>query len=123
MTLPARVKPCAAPGCGALVATGTRCPAHALARDQARGNANARGYTYRWALAAARFRRRYPLCGDRPGSLAPVMSTCHAAGRTTIAEVVDHVTPHRGDPALFWSEANWQSLCWKCHSAKTRANL
>jgi 5-methylcytosine-specific restriction endonuclease McrA len=35
------------------------------------------------------------------------------------AKVVDHITPHRGDEALFWDKSNWQPLCWKHHSAKT----
>jgi 5-methylcytosine-specific restriction protein A len=44
---------------------------------------------------------------------------CKAAGRLVPATVVDHVVPHRGDPALFWDERNWQSLCKPCHDAKT----
>jgi 5-methylcytosine-specific restriction protein A len=35
------------------------------------------------------------------------------------ATVVDHIVPHRGDPVLFWDEANWQGLCKLCHDAKT----
>jgi 5-methylcytosine-specific restriction enzyme A len=34
---------------------------------------------------------------------------------------VDHITPHRGDPLLFFDFDNTQSLCdaypWRCHSA------
>ncbi|HEX7883151.1 MAG TPA: HNH endonuclease [Afipia sp.] len=29
--------------------------------------------------------------------------------------VCDHVKPHRGDEALFWDEANLQTLCKACH--------
>ncbi|PLR28326.1 HNH endonuclease [Caulobacter zeae] len=29
--------------------------------------------------------------------------------------VCDHIEPHRGDPALFWSEANLQTLTKACH--------
>ena len=29
--------------------------------------------------------------------------------------VADHVRPHRGDPVLFWAEANVQCLCKVCH--------
>jgi len=32
---------------------------------------------------------------------------------------VDHVRPHKGDPALFWDHGNWQPMCWPCHSRKT----
>ncbi len=38
-------------------------------------------------------------------------------GRITPATVVDHITPHRGDQALFWDYDNWQSLCKQCHDA------
>lgn len=31
------------------------------------------------------------------------------------ATVVDHITPHRGDPILFWDSKNWQPLCKDCH--------
>lgn len=29
--------------------------------------------------------------------------------------VADHIRPHRGDAALFWSPANLQCLCKACH--------
>jgi 5-methylcytosine-specific restriction protein A len=35
------------------------------------------------------------------------------------AAVVDHITPHGGDEALFWDRDNWQPLCKPCHDAKT----
>ena len=41
-------------------------------------------------------------------------------GRYTRATDVDHIVPHRGDPALFWDEDNWQALCHRHHSVKTR---
>ena len=33
---------------------------------------------------------------------------------------VDHVIPFRGDMSLFWDESNWQALCHRHHSMKTR---
>lgn len=42
---------------------------------------------------------------------------CGASGRLTVATVVDHVTPHKGDQALFWDPVNWQSLCKRCHDS------
>lgn len=36
-----------------------------------------------------------------------------------MAEVVDHIVPHKGDLSLFWSRSNWQSLCKRCHDIKT----
>ena len=43
---------------------------------------------------------------------------CAACGKP--ASVVDHITPHRGELALFWNPENWQSLCTTCHNSKTR---
>ena len=113
---------CAEPGCGVLVERG-RCSTHARSVDLARGSRHERGYTYRWTLAAARFRERYPLCGMRPDGRPPVLSACYDGGRVTLATVVDHVMPHRGSPSLFWDEGNWQSLCAACHAHKTASGL
>ena len=43
---------------------------------------------------------------------------CQAEGGKIVpATVVDHITPHKGDPVLFWDSANnWQSLCADHHS-------
>jgi 5-methylcytosine-specific restriction endonuclease McrA len=30
--------------------------------------------------------------------------------------VVHHLTPHKGDLALFYDLNNLQSVCWRCHS-------
>ena len=47
----------------------------------------------------------------------PMCVMCAAAGRATLATLVDHILPHKGDPELFWdSENNWQGLCATCHS-------
>ncbi|MFC3169415.1 HNH endonuclease signature motif containing protein [Paracoccus fontiphilus] len=32
------------------------------------------------------------------------------------ATLVDHITPHRGNQALFWKRSNWQALCTPCHN-------
>ena len=40
-----------------------------------------------------------------------------AHGKVKAAEVVDHITPHRGDQQLFWDVDNWQSLCKQCHDS------
>jgi 5-methylcytosine-specific restriction protein A len=44
---------------------------------------------------------------------------CERRGRRVIAEVIDHIVAHRGDPQLFWDETNWQPLCKACHDHKT----
>jgi 5-methylcytosine-specific restriction protein A len=117
--------PCAWPRCSALLPVNvTHCAVHARTSERQRGSSDHRGYTYQWSLRAQRFKDRYPLCGQRPGDQAPVMSRCFDEGRVTPAFQVDHVIPHRGDPGLFWDEANnWQSLCASCGSLKTRAGL
>lgn len=67
-------------------------------------------YNYRWRNARKAFLRRNPLC---------VM--CKLLGFITPSTVVDHVTPHRGNHALFWDESNWQALCKTHHDgAKQR---
>jgi 5-methylcytosine-specific restriction endonuclease McrA len=73
--------------------------------DKTRPNSSQRGYDGAWEKARKAFLARHPYCG-RCGALA---------------NVVDHKNPHRGDRALFWDKANWQSLCTPCHSgAKQR---
>lgn len=64
-----------------------------------------RGYGSRWQRARAEFLRQ-------PENVCCVM--CEEEGRTTLATVVDHRVPHRGDEGLFWDRNNWQALC-KAH--------
>jgi 5-methylcytosine-specific restriction endonuclease McrA len=70
------------------------------------GSASARGYGHRWRKARSAYLSRHPLC-----------RYCEARGSTTAATVVDHITPHRGDEALFWDATNWQPLCKQCHDS------
>ena len=70
--------------------------------------AHKRLYGYKWQQASKGFLRKHPLC-----------VFCERRGRTTLAEVVDHVEPHQGDRALFWDRSNWQALCKECHDRKT----
>jgi len=124
MSKPGVLHPCAAPRCSALLPPGqTRCAAHTYKPiDDRRANSGARGYDRQWQIRRGLFLQRYPLCGMRPDGRAPVMSACAEHGRRTVATLVDHVDPHRGDRAKFWNEReNWQSLCASCHAAKTRA--
>lgn len=74
------------------------------AADAQRGNAAQRGYDGRWNRARRLFLAEQPLC-----------RMCQAQGIITLATVVDHVVPHRGDPALFWDRNNWQPLCKRHH--------
>lgn len=70
----------------------------------------ARLYGRRWTKARAQHLTDNPLC-----------RFCLLQGKTVEAKVVDHVTPHRGDPVLFWDPENWQSLCTPCHDSVKQA--
>lgn len=89
-----------------------RCPAHRreVQRrvDAQRASARERGYTRAWERARLMHLAEHPLCAE-----------CDRQGRVVAGEVVDHIIPHRGDQALFWDRANWQTLCVRCHGAKT----
>ena len=65
-----------------------------------------RGYGYRWQKARERFLRSNPLC-----------VYCKAKGRVEVANVVDHIVPHRGNQEIFWDESQWQALCKSCHDS------
>ena len=47
----------------------------------------------------------------------PYCVYCKRAGKVTLATVVDHIEPHKGDPGLFWDTNNHQSLCGPHHDA------
>jgi len=72
-----------------------------------RRSARERGYTHRWDKARTTYLTHHPLC---------VM--CIKDGAVTAATVVDHIIQHRGDQALFWDKANWQSLCKPHHDSR-----
>jgi 5-methylcytosine-specific restriction protein A len=71
--------------------------------DQRRTAAE-RGYDGRWRKERAGFLALNPWC------------ITLGSGCTLIAEVVDHIRPHRGDMTLFWDRTNWQPLCVHCHN-------
>lgn len=72
-------------------------------RRKASAEYNALYRTPRWRKLRYAFLKAHPLC-----------AACGAP-----AAIADHITPHRGDAALFYDEANLQALCTSCHSAKT----
>lgn len=98
--------------CGNKVASGETCPCQRRAArerkaraDAERPSASQRGYGSKWREAREVFLAANPVCAT-PKCGAP-------------ATVVDHVTPHKGDLALFWRRSNWQPLCARCHNRKT----
>jgi 5-methylcytosine-specific restriction protein A len=52
----------------------------------------------------------------------PLCRMCRRKGKIMAAAVVDHVTPHRGDAALFFCYGNTQSLC-KMHHDSTKQQI
>lgn len=102
--------------CGVRVPHGVRCKCEAArdaerkARyDKTRPNSTQRGYGSRWekdrkAFLSMRENRR-----------------CKWPGCSEQASHVDHIIPHKGDPALRDDPKNWQGLCAHHHnSAKQR---
>lgn len=104
MTLAAH-RPCPAPRCRSI----GPCPKHQRKQRQDRGPVNAMYDDPRWRRASKAFLLANPYC----------VCPTHA-GKHVPANVVDHKTPHKGDPALFWDESNWQSLTKACHDSWKR---
>ena len=102
-------RPCNAFGCRALV-TGKvgYCAEHA----------SLAGQRSKWLLPSERaglYGRQWQVARRLFLSSSPLCRLCGQLGRTTAADVVDHIKPHRGDKTLFWDRANWQPLCKPCH--------
>lgn len=112
--MPAKLpRACGISTCGQPAVRGGRCPAHTRDQQQhySRFQTGQTSYkTARWLRARAAFlsRQENALCVD-----------CRADGRTTAANTVDHIVPHRGDPALMYDEKNWAARCASCHSKRT----
>lgn len=109
--------PCRAHGCKALVADGGgfcavhRGLAHKVYNKKRRENPDTHDKFYssaRWKEVRAGQLREFPLC-----------TMCKANGKVTAATVVDHVKPIRQGGERY-EHSNLQSLCWSCHSSKTR---
>lgn len=83
-------------------------------------SASARGYGYAWQKARAGYLEKHPLC-ECPDCQAGIK-------RTTMASVVNHRVPHRGnmsstDPNGFWNRANWEAMSTECHNKRTQEEL
>jgi 5-methylcytosine-specific restriction protein A len=102
--------------CGKLVASGTPCvcekqrATERKARfDKKRPSARQRGYTAEWQRESKAFlalpQNHYCACG---------------CGRR--ADMVDHITPHKGNQRLFWDRNNWQPMAARpCHNSKKQS--
>lgn len=59
----------------------------------------------------------------RPSQLRkqPLCQYCEQQGEITIATIVDHIKPHKGDYTLFTNPVNLQSLCKLHHDSSKQA--
>lgn len=106
-------KPCAKVGCGTLVTNERFCDNHKdfdknRDYDKNRKSAAQRGYNSKWRKAREQFLSDNPLCLE-----------CNTESKLTVATVIDHIIPHKGDYKLFWDKTNWRPLCKRHHDIKT----
>jgi 5-methylcytosine-specific restriction endonuclease McrA len=98
--------------CGKLVASGVMCMCRIAARaeaDKRRPSASLRGYDSKWQRESKAYLAR------------PENRLC-ACGCGRLADMVDHIIPHRGDMKLFWSRSNWQPLTSSpCHNSRKQS--
>lgn len=93
------------------------------ATDARRGSRHQRGYGNAWARLSAAWKASHPFCGMRAdGQLHADHSQCVQRGLRYPGDpnnplVTDHVLS-REDGGLD-DEANFQTLCSRCHGAKT----
>lgn len=113
-------KPCAWPGCNALVSGVTHCTTHApaaLERRQAqikrsnkrynavRDDSDSRYKAEKWRRLSIYYRRLHPLCVQ-----------CELQGRVTASQMVDHIKNTKQHPELFFEWSNLRALCNPCHN-------
>lgn len=83
-----------------------RAPSEDVKDKNYRGSAHSRGYDRNWKRLRDSHLIAHPFC-----------VYCERAGDTTVAHVVDHITPHKGDRALLSDPKNLQSLCYPHHNS------
>jgi 5-methylcytosine-specific restriction protein A len=109
-------RPCSHPGCPELISFGSRCEAH---RRQSQSLQTARRMerpelkrdkafydSALWRRVRMEVLRQEPWC-----------RACKAAGRATLADMVDHIVRIQ-DNGERLARANLQALCSVCHNAK-----
>lgn len=101
------LRPCKQIGCKNL-SKNTYCEIHTKNYDIQRGNSAERGYDAKWRKYRIVYLTKNPFC-----------IKCLEKGFHTLATVVDHIVPHKGNMMLFWNPNNHQSLCKRCHDTKT----
>ena len=106
-------RPCATPGCPALVSSG-HCATHARRRADARGTTVERGYDSKcWKKLRIIKLRANPLC--------EIQTHCLGLAPDAAATAVDHIFTIRERPDLRLAWENLRSACRACHSARSAA--
>jgi 5-methylcytosine-specific restriction enzyme A len=98
--------------CGNLIASNVICICQQRRNaeaDKRRPTAHARGYDSKWKRESKAF-------------LAQPQNHLCACGCGRVANMVDHIIPHRGDMKLFWSRSNWQPMAMSpCHTSRKQS--
>jgi 5-methylcytosine-specific restriction endonuclease McrA len=98
--------------CGKVVASNIICLCQQRRKaenDKRRPSATQRGYDGKWRRESKAF-------------LAQPENRFCACGCGRVADMVDHIKPHRGDMRLFWNRANWQPLASSpCHASRKQS--
>lgn len=103
--------------CGAIATIRGQCPTCAARMERRRSEEAGR----QW-YQTPRWRQLRALVLKEAGHVCQC-EACAQTGRATAANTVDHIRPHRGDPALFWNRRNLQAMSAECHSAKTAGEV
>lgn len=103
------------PNCREAAAPGDcRCPKHAAQYAQ-----RYRHEPHRYERAALYGTERWQDIRRAVLLESPFCVRCLEKGVYSLATVVDHIKPHKGDEKLFWDMGNLQPLCKVCHDIKT----
>ena len=104
---------CLEPNCPTLCNGTTRCPEHTVKRTRPKTEHDAKASAFYnstvWRRLSRSHHTRHPLC-----------VSCHAKGRTVVADVADHIVEIRDNWARRLDPKNLQSLCHQCHATKTQ---
>lgn len=118
------MRPCAHPGCRALVRSGY-CDKH-RPKDRQRRSADAADWHTWYTLPIWMYDLR-PTQLLREPFCRECTRRAKAEGLPHLARIratdVDHIVPHRGVWSRFIDRSNLQSLCHSCHSRKTMAEM
>jgi 5-methylcytosine-specific restriction protein A len=100
--------------CGRAVTHGYCEACKGKRNDHQRRTSCQRGYGYRWQKASKLYLQAHPITVDYFHD---------HAGRVLVAEVVDHIIPHRGDMRLSWDPSICKSSRKQIMIARRRLKM